>query len=87
VSASNLGRQAGHFAKHVIPAAVKPIHSLWHEVLGFFFLTVAAWGAWKIVRTASTRNPVLVAFLALLVVILAGYGISSFLKARRISRS
>jgi uncharacterized membrane protein len=87
VSAADLGRQAGHFAKHVLPAAVKPIHSLWHEVLGFFFLAFAGLGIWKIVRNRSTMGPVQLAIVVPLIVVLAIYGISSFLKARRISRS
>jgi hypothetical protein len=87
VSASNFGRQAGQFAKHVIPAAVKPVHSLWHEVLGFFFLVVAGGGIWKIARNPSARGPVQLAIIVPLIVILLVYGVLSFLKARRISRS
>jgi hypothetical protein len=86
-SAKELGRQAGYFAKHVVPAAVKPVHSLWHEVLGFFFLVVAGGGIWKVARNRSTMGPVQLAVIIPLIVILIGYGVSSFLKARRISRS
>lgn len=87
VSASQLGRQAGHFVKHVVPAAVKPVHSLWHEVLGFFFLAFAGIGIWKIVRNAGTLGPVRITILSFFILIMSGYGIASFLKARRISRS
>ena len=86
-SAKDLGRQAGHFARHVVPAAVKPIHSLWHEVIGFFFLVVAGGGIWKIVRNRNTMGPVQLIIVIPLILILLGYGISSFLKARKISRS
>ncbi len=81
----HIGGQAGKFVKHVLPAAVKPIHSLWHEVLGFIFLAVAAGGTFKVVRSAYT--PGQLAIIVPLIVITAGYGVSSFLKARRISRS
>jgi uncharacterized membrane protein len=87
VSASNFGRQAGQFAKHVIPAAVKPVHSLWHEVLGFFFLAFAGFGVFKIARNATTMGPVRVTILGIFIVVMIVYGVSSFLKARRISRS
>jgi uncharacterized membrane protein len=87
VSPAHLGRQAGHFAKHVLPAAVKPIHSLWHEVLGFFFLVFAGLGIWKIVRNRATMGPVQLAIIVPLIVVLVVYGVSSFLKARKISRS
>jgi uncharacterized membrane protein len=89
-SAKEIGRQAGHFAKfakHVIPAAVKPMHSLWHEVLGFFFLAFAGIGLWKIYRNAAVMGPIQVTILTIFIVVMIIYGVSSFLKARRISRS
>ncbi|HEX4136730.1 MAG TPA: hypothetical protein VHY84_19115 [Bryobacteraceae bacterium] len=82
-----LARQAGQFVKHVVPAAVKPVHTLWHEVLGFIFLVVAATLTWKVARNFTTLGPVRLAIIVPLIVVTAGYGISSFLKARRISRS
>ena len=82
-----LAQQAGKFVKHVLPAAVKPVHSLWHEVLGFIFLVFAGLATWKVARHSSTMGPVQLALIIPLIVVTAGYGISSFLKARRISRS
>ena len=82
----HLAREAGRFLKHVVPAAVKPMHSLWHEVLGFFFLAFAGIGVFKVVRNARTLGPGRLAILIPFIVVLAGYGVSSFLKARRISR-
>lgn len=85
--AGDLGRQAGHFVKHVVPAAVKPIHSLWHEVLGFFFLAFAGLAAFKLVRNWDTLELGKKLIIAPFVIVLAAYGISSFRKARRITRS
>lgn len=82
-----LGRQAGMFVKYFLPAAVKPVHSLWHEILGFIFLAVAAMASFNVARHYSTMTPVKLALIVPLIVITAGYGVSSFLKARRISRS
>jgi hypothetical protein len=87
VPRKHLAQQAGKFVKHVLPAAVKPVHSLWHEVLGFIFLAVAAIAAWKVARNSSTMGPGRLAIIIPFIVVLAGYGVSSFLKARRISRS
>ena len=84
---AHAGRQAGHFVKHVVPAAVKPMHSLWHEILGFVFLTLAVGGTWKAWHNAATLGPGKLVILAIFIVVMAGYGVSSFLKARRISRS
>jgi uncharacterized membrane protein len=83
----NWGRDAGKFARHVVPAAVKPIHSLWHEVIGFFFLAFAGLGIWKIWRHPDTLGAVGMAVLSPLIVVLIVYGVLQFVKARRISRS
>lgn len=83
----NLARQAGKFVKHVLPAAVKPVHSLWHEILGFIFLLFAAVAIWKVARNSTRLGPIQLAILGLFIVVMVIYGVSSFLKARRISRS
>ena len=83
----HLAQHAGKFVKHVLPAAIKPVHSLWHEVLGFIFLVFAAVGAWKIFRHSDTMGPMQLVLIVPLIIVTAGYGISSFVKARRISRS
>jgi heme A synthase len=80
-------RQSGKFVKHVLPAAVKPIHSLWHEILAFVFLLFAAIGAWKIWQHPGALPPTQFAVVVIFVAVMAGYGISSYRKARRISRS
>ncbi len=82
-----LAQQAGKFVKHVLPAAVKPVQSHWHEVLGFIFLAVAAMATWKVARNSATMGPGRLAIIIPFIIVLAAYGISSFLKARRISRS
>jgi hypothetical protein len=80
-------RQSGAFFKHVVPAAVKPLHSLWHEVLGFLFLVLAGSLAWKIWRSPERLPPSIFILVVILIVVLAGYGVSSIRKSRRISRS
>jgi hypothetical protein len=83
----HFARQAGHFVKHVVPAAVKPMHSLWHEVIGFLFSTIAVWCSWKLWRSAATQAPIMLVIEAFFIIVMAAYGVSSFRKARRISRS
>jgi hypothetical protein len=87
VAQKHLARQAGKFVKHVLPAAVKPVHSLWHEVLGSIFLVFAGTAAFWVVRHSATIGPGQLVLIIPLIALTAGYGISSFLKARRISRS
>jgi hypothetical protein len=80
-------KQSGAFIKHVLPAAVKPIHSLWHEILGFTFLVFCAIAIFKVVRHPGALNPGQLAIISVFIIVTGAYGISSVLKARRISRS
>jgi hypothetical protein len=82
-----LGRQSGLFLRTVVPAAFKPVHSLWHQILGFFFLVFAGLGAWRVWRHPGTLQPAELALVIVFIVVMAGYGISSIRKSRRISRS
>jgi hypothetical protein len=83
----DFAKQSGKFIRHVVPAAVKPLHALWHQVLGFFFLVFAGLGAWKIYRNEGTIAPPVFIVAIIFVAVMAGYGISSILKSQRISRS
>ena len=80
-------RNSGKFVRHVVPAAVKPLHALWHEVLGFIFLAFAGMAAFRMWQDKATMSPIEFIMIAFLVAVTAGYGISSILKARRIARS
>jgi hypothetical protein len=80
-------RQSGAFVKHVLPAAVKPLHSLLHEILGFTFLMFAGIGVWKVWHHPGALPPVQFAIVVIFIAFMTGYGISSIRKARRISRS
>jgi hypothetical protein len=82
-----VARQSGLFLKTVVPAAVKPIHSLWHQILGFLFMFFAFGGVMWIWRHRTSPNPIQLGFVVFLTLVMAGYGISSIRKARRISRS
>jgi len=71
---------------------VRPIHSLWHEIIGFIFLVLAAWPIPSGIRTIRDLDRgqgslVKLILIVIFVTIMAGYGVSSFRKARKISRS
>ena len=83
---------ARKFAEHVVPQVIKPARTVWNQVIGTFFLIFAAAIVPSIVRDyraldedphAMVRLILAVCFCALM----AFFGISSFLRARRISRS
>lgn len=86
----------GEFRK-VVPKFWRLAKELFHEVTGFLFLALALWfivgnqGLVGSIRSLSQGEPgmrQIMEFLAILafVLMLAGFGISSFLRARRLSR-
>lgn len=79
-------------ARHVLPALIRPARTLWYEIIGFLFLALAVWPIPSGIRTLRELDTGQgsVAKLILTVVfvtIMAGYGISCFRRARKISRS
>jgi hypothetical protein len=90
-------RHSGKFIKHIVPAVIKPMHSLWNEVIGFFFLVFATVFGFRTVSyykiyvhdtpANAAGDMVRVITTAFFGVVMASFGISAFLKARRISRS
>jgi hypothetical protein len=80
-------RQGRAFLKHVVPAVIKPVHSLWHQVIGFLFLSLAVICGFRSVSFYRHGQWVQLAFIVVGMLLLLSYGISSFLKARKISRS
>jgi hypothetical protein len=94
---AKLLKNRGKFVKHVVPAVVKPIHSLWNQVIGFFFLCFAAIfeiGAFRYYKAYLQDPPAeklndlgRIVAVVMVGIVLAAFGISAFLKARRISRS
>jgi len=85
-------KQGRRFLGFVVPAVLKPAHSLWHDVIGFLFLLLATTfvfsGFRAIKQFDGSPGAILrLVLLAFAVCVLGGYGISSFLRARKISRS
>jgi uncharacterized membrane protein len=80
------------FLGHVLPGIVKPMHALWNEVIGFVFIVLAIWAApsaWRNIRQVDGNSESLAkaAISVAFALLMAYFGISSFLKARKISRS
>lgn len=80
-------QQGRAFLKHVVPAVIKPVHSLWHQVIGFLFLSFGIIFGAKAFHYFKTGEGVQFFVSAACTLIMLGYGTSSFLKARKISRS
>jgi hypothetical protein len=84
--------QGYQLVRHVVPAVVRPVRTLWHEVIGFLFLALATWPIPSGIRTVRELETGQGSLLRLIltvafVSIMAGYGISCFRRARKISRS
>jgi hypothetical protein len=82
----------GRFMEHVVPGVVRPLRVLWNEIIGFVFFCLAVWAvpsAIRNVRTMQTEENGLgrvllsIGFFCLM----AYFAISSFLRARKASRS
>ena len=85
-------KESRRFFGFVVPAVLKPARTLWHEMLGFVFVVMAiafVLSGLRIIRQfdGSAGAILRLAMLAVGVCLLGGYGISSFLRARKISRS
>ncbi len=84
--------KVGRFIEHVVPGVVRPMRVLWHEVIGFIFIVFAVvFGAsairyYRLMQTEEISMLKLVASF-FLPVLMAYFGITSFLRARKISRS
>ena len=90
-------RHSREFFKHIVPAVVKPAHILWNEVIGFLFICFAVVFGFKAVRLymdfsktsgeEGTANLVRLAMAGFCTFLMLWFGIGSFLRARKISRS
>ena len=95
------GRQAVRtgrvFVKHVVPAVIKPARTLWNEVIGFVFMCIGVMFGFKTGRlyldfaaaAPEGKGAALVRFAlaAGCTLLMAYFAFTSFLRARRISRS
>ena len=75
------------FLKHVVPAVLKPARSLWNQMVGFLFLCLGTIFSFAAFRYLSQKDDFrfLVAIGCALIMI--WFGLSSFWRARKISRS
>jgi hypothetical protein len=79
---------AKKFVGHVLPGVIRPIHILWNQVIGFFFIVLALLPIHAIIRDwgrddSAPRLALEIPFALLM----AGFGLHSFLRARKISKS
>lgn len=77
---------------HVVPGVIRPLHILWNEIIGFFFIVFGVWfgtAAFRGFRKLNKPEGTLLGFVgpAIAAAVMLGYGLHAFLKARKIGRS
>ena len=79
------------FVRHVVPAVLKPLRVLWNEMIAFIFLVfgvLAGFSTWREYMTGrNAGSPLLLLGGGGFALMLIYFGLSSFLRARKISRS
>ncbi len=87
-----MGRLITRVLGHVVPGVVRPLRALWNELIGFLFLVLASAPIPSIVRyvrhyegDADSLFRIVLSFC--FAALMAYFGVTSFLRARRISRS
>ena len=80
-------RHSREFVRHVIPAVLKPARTLWNEIIGFLFLCFGVIFGIQAVRYALHNDLPRLLVSGFCTCLMTWFGVSSFLRARRISRS
>ena len=73
--------------RSVTPALLKPARTLWNEIIGFLFFALAVMFAGGAVRHWRRDDQLGLFGLGAMALIMGFYAVSSFLRARKISRS
>jgi hypothetical protein len=82
---------ARKFAQHVVPEVVRPARVIWNQAIGAVFLLFALLFLGNAAKYfsdlhADARNGVALGFSVFLGLVMGAFGISSFVKARKIAR-
>jgi len=80
-------QQGRLLVKHLMPAVIRPLHSLWNEIIGFLFFSLAVLMASAAIRSYRANENGKVVLAGIFMVVMLGFGFSSFRRARKISRS
>ncbi len=84
--------KAERFVRAVVPGIIKPLRALWNEMIGFVFLVFALFAGSSAVRAwrafdGSGDSVIRVALGTGFTFLMAYLGVTSFLRARKITRS
>jgi hypothetical protein len=71
----------------MLPGVVRPLHVLWNQVIGFFFIVLAVIPVPSAIRSYNAGNIPHLLLSSAFVILMGTFGLSSFWRARKISRS
>jgi hypothetical protein len=90
-------RHGREFVRHVVPAVAKPARTLWNDFIAFLFCCLAiTFGVetWRLARAYAKAAPAdaggdlfRLCISGVCTLVMLWYGLSSYLRARKISRS
>ncbi|MGI8959409.1 MAG: hypothetical protein ACR2IV_06575 [Bryobacteraceae bacterium] len=75
---------AKKFAQHVVPEVVRPVRIIWNQAIGAIFLVLAVYFVGY--ASVNAHNPPAVIGAAFMGLIMGFFAITSFRRARRVSR-
>jgi hypothetical protein len=80
------------FFQAVLPGILKPLHVLWNELIGFFFAIFAVVILGSLVKgiidfKGDSSGLFRLILMGFAFIVMAGYGLQSYFKARKINRS
>ena len=89
---ANYGRMGREVIRHVVPRVLRPARTLWNEIIGFLFFALGLWAVPSVVRAwrefeGDGRGMFRIALVCAFSLIMFYFGLSSFRRAKRISRS
>jgi hypothetical protein len=87
-----MGQLISKFLSHVLPGVIRPLHTLWNEVIGFLFIVFAVVAGFYVIRAmrnfeGDIEGLFRIVLPALFGLVMGYFGVSSFLRARKITRS
>ena len=87
-----MGELISKFLRHVLPGVIRPLHALWNEVIGFLFIVFTVVAGFYVVRAVrnfdgDVEGLFRIVLPALFGLVMGYFGVSSFLRARKITRS
>ena len=83
--------QARQFVGCVLPAVIRPLRVVWNQVIGFFFLVLAAAAVPRVIHSArefdgEPKSVFRLVLSGIFVAFMAGFGLHSFWRAHRVPK-